>query len=141
MKKTTKLILGLLIVAVIIVGCTVPEVVQNPDGTTSTNLVVDPRVTNAIETGKAINTVTAPFNPYSPVVTTILGLATVVTSAWGSIATFFSRRNKKLLATVVRGVELAPSPGPVKESIEQVSAGVGNQLVLDAAVQKILKGG
>lgn len=138
--KPWKTLMGLLLIAVIIVGCTVPEVVQNPDGTTSTNLVVDSRITGAIETGKAINAVTAPFNPYSPVVTTVLSLATAIAAGWGSIATFFSRRNKKLLATVVRGVEMAPGSGVVKESIEQVSKGVGNNLELDAAVQRIVTG-
>lgn len=139
--KTTKLLLGLLIVAVVIIGCTVPEIVQNPDGTTSTNLVVDPRVTQGIETAKAVNALTAPMNPYAPVINTGLGLATVIATAWGSIATFFSRRNKKLLTTVVLGVEKAPSAEGVKSSIEAQSADAGVKLQLDSVVQKIISGG
>lgn len=104
--------------------------------------MVDPRITQGIETAKAVNAMTAPMNPYAPVVSTGLTLATAIATAWGSIATFFLRRKQKLLSTVVRGVEAAGSQAnAVKESIEKTAEKAGLALPLDAAVQKIVTGG
>lgn len=115
--------------------------VSNPDGTASTNLVVDPRITQGIETGKAIVALTAPVNPYAGIMTTVLGVASTIAVAWGSIATFFMRRRGQVLSAVVRGVEASGTGGSaVKESIEKVSEKAGLARQVDIAVQKIVNG-
>lgn len=139
--KNIKALIALVILGTILAACTVPEVVTNPDGTVSTNLVVDPRVTQGLNTAKAVTQLTAPMNPYAEPIITGLSVLSTAAVAWGSIATFFQRRNKKLLATVVRGVEAAGTQSnAVKESIEKTSEKAGVALQLDSAVQRIITG-
>lgn len=131
----------MILVALTITACTVPEVVQvqQPDGTSVlvTNQVVEPRVTAAIETLKVVNTGTAPVNPHAPIIAVILAFATMATTAWGTVATMLKNKKQQQFATVVKGVEKANDPA-TKKAIETVSIDNGTKLEFDAAVQKVV---
>lgn len=139
--KKVKTLIAMVVMAMIITACTVPEPVQVqlPDGSivTVTNQVVDPRVITGIETAKVVNTATAPVNPYSGIITILLGLATAGATAWGTIATALKNRQTKLLTTVVQGVEQANN-ADTKWAIENHSKNMGVKLELDNEVQKIV---
>jgi len=135
--KKLKVLAALIIAAFTLAACTVPEVVTQPDGTTITNQVVDPRVTAAIETAAVVNTATAPVNPYFGIVSVVLGLAATVSATWGTIATLLKRKSDRYLAVAVKGVEASGS-AEAKSAIETKAADAGVKLEFDAVVQKIV---
>lgn len=136
MKKLRTLI-ALVLAAVALTACTVPGVVTQPDGTTVTNQVPDPRGLAAIETIKSINTVTAPVNPYAAPISVVLG---IIGSVWALVAQVKNIRTQKLFKVVVQGIEQSASD-PAKVAIANHSANAGVKLELDSAVQKIVSGG
>lgn len=139
MKVKTLLIGALSIVMLaIIVGCTVPEVTVQPDGTSVTNQVVDPKLTAGLELAKTVNTATgaAGVNPYYAVIGWIL---TVISGGAAWVAKLKNDKANKLLKVVVQGVEQSKSTD-AKSAIEAHSANAGVKLELDSAVQKIVSG-
>ena len=139
--KKNYLLLSVIIVVVLLVGCVSARKYENPPGSGqyTNDYVVDPRLVTALETAKATNTATAPLNPYSPVVDIALLAAT-------SIAGWFAKRkndeaaaNKKLLTTVVQGVEQADN-AQVKTAIRDHAVRVGVEGDLNTAVAKITSG-
>jgi len=78
--KILKSFIAVTLIALIVTACTVPQVVSNPDGTTSTNQVVDPKLTNSLSVAQGVNTATAPLNPFSGLIDLGLGLTTAVAS-------------------------------------------------------------
>lgn len=125
--------------AMILVACTVPEVVQRPDGSSVTNQVPDPRIGQTVATVGAINEATRQINPYSGLVDIGLAATTGIAAIWAAFATYFKNKNWKLFKTVVQGVEQTTTPD-AKEAIAAHSGNVGNRLELDAAVQKVVSG-
>jgi hypothetical protein len=122
-----------------ITGCTTPQVVTNPDGSSSTNHVVDPRVTTGLAVGSAVNTATAPVNPAFPFVE--VGLSAVAAGfGW-----FAKRKNDKaaanelLLKTVVQAID-ALDDQKVKDAIKTHAVNVGTESALNTVVQKIGSG-
>lgn len=128
-----------LIIAVLLIGCTVPEVVSQPDGTAVTNQVPSPQLTDTLTTIGAINDVSAPVNPYAGLIKILIGVVSTGAAAWASIMTWYNNRNKKLLKVVVQGVEQSKS-AEAKSAIEAHSANAGVKLELDSAVQEIVTG-
>lgn len=121
-------------------SCTMPEVTNNPDGTSSTNLVVDSRISQAIATGQVLVDATAAVNPYAGPIKIGLSLASAIATAWGAIATFFFNKKNKQFKTVVKAIEVAPDNKGVKLNVEAFAskAGIGDSLHAD--VQKIVNG-
>lgn len=140
MKKNILIgaMLVLTILAVIVAGCTVPQTVQNPDGSTGTNYVVDPKFTTGLEAAGALNTTTGAIgvNPYASLIGWVIG---VIGAAAGWVAKIRTDRANKLLKVVVQGVEQSKSEA-AKSAIEAHSANAGVKLELDTAVQKIVSG-
>ena len=132
--------LGWIIVcALVLVACTVPEVVTQPDGSSITNQVPDPRIDQTIGAIKAVNDASRPVNPYAGLVDLGLAATTAGAAIWAGFATYFKNKNWKLFRTVVQGVEQTPTPD-AKQAIAAHSGNVGNRLELDAAVQKVVSG-
>ncbi len=123
----------------VVSGCTVPQVTQAPDGTTSTNYVVDPRFETGILTGRAVNTATAPVNPYSPIVEIGLGAAAAI-AAW-----FAKRKNDQAsgsmaqLKTVIQAVD-ALDDVKIKEAIQAHAVRVGTETELSKTVKGVGSG-
>ncbi len=138
-----KYLLPVLALAFLIVGCTVARVTPADPvkGTpASTNYVVDPKLTQGLATAGAINTATAPVNPFSPAVD--IGLGTIAAIA-GWVA---KRKNDALAAqtlltkTVVQGVEYADNQ-VVKDVISTHAGKIGVEGELNTFVQKVGSGG
>lgn len=141
MKNSIKAaILGLAAAAVIVAGCTTTQVKENPPGSgiLTTNVVVDPRLTGALDTIKAVNDSTAAVNPYSVPIDIGLGAITLIA---GWIA---KRKNDKLAMTnnllrvVVQGVDQANVP-TVKETIQKHAENMGVEGALSQVVNAVGK--
>jgi len=122
-----------------ITGCTVPQVVTNPDGTVSTNQVVDPRAITVIETTRAVNVATGQVNPYSPLVEIGLGTAALV------LGWFAKRKNdekngvQSQLVSVIKGVNNADD-AKVKEQILSQASTDGVETALNKTVKGVESG-
>lgn len=136
--------IGLTIIAsclafLIISGCTTPQVATNPDGSTSTNSVVDPRLATAILTAKAVNQATVPVNPAVTLIDLGLG-AVAVGAGW-----FAKRKNDKaaaselLLKTVIQAIETLDDQ-KVKDAISEHAVNVGVEGKLNTAVKQVGSG-
>lgn len=122
-----------------ITGCTVPQVVTNPDGSTSTNHVVDPRITTAITTAGAVNVATAPVNPFT--VPIEIGLSALAAGfAW-----FAKRKNdqhietRAQLVSVIRAVD-DHGDVKVKEAIQKQAEADGTGAALHKNVKAVDSG-
>jgi hypothetical protein len=82
----------LLVITLFVPSCTVSKPVTQPDGSVKEVHSVDPRLSTAIDTGRAVNAATAPMNPYSPLVEIGLGL-TAALAGWVA-----KRKNDKAAA-------------------------------------------
>lgn len=144
--NTTKHFLLALGLALVLIGCTTqkitpakPATPTSPAEPAVTNYIVDPRFDSALTTIGAVNTATAPVNPFSPVVEIALGAAAAL-AAW-----FAKRKNDQaaesalLFKTVVQGVENAANPD-VKAAIQAHAGIIGVEGELGTAVQKINNG-
>jgi hypothetical protein len=138
MKKLKKLkyLPAFLILAALITACTVPQVVTHSDGTSETNHVVDPKLTTAITTGRAVNIATAPVNPYSPLVEIGLGLAAATAGWMAKRKNDKAAANELLLRTVVQAIDNLDD-AKVKEAIQSHASNIGVEGELNTAVQKI----
>lgn len=139
MKTKIKYLLASLLVIATIVACTVPEVVTNPDGSTSTNQVVDPRLTAGITTGQAINTASAPLNPFWPAVSAILGSVAVIATAVAKIKTDQKNGVQSQLVSVVKGVNNAADT-KTKEAISEQATTDGVETALNKTVKGVESG-
>lgn len=137
--KKIKIALSIMAAAltvVLISGCTVPQVVTNPDGTTSTNQVVDPKLTTGIVIAKATNQATAPVNPFAALIDIGLG-ALAVGAGWVA-----KRKNDKasanelLLKTVIQAID-ALDDQKVKDAVQSHAVKIGVEGELNTAVQKV----
>lgn len=125
----------------LLAGCTTTKVTEAPPGSGnySTNVVVDPKLTGALETVKAVNDATAAVNPYATPINLGLGLVGAI-AAWVA-----KRKNDKLnssnalLKVVVQGVDQANNP-IVKEAIAKHATMVGVEGELSQVVNKVDKG-
>lgn len=104
----------LLAVALIVAGCAVPVVIENPPGSgnLSTNYTTDPRFTNTIGTIGAINDATAGVNPFHSLIAIGLGAIASGAAWWAKY-----KNTKQQLTSVVAGVEAVASDA-VKKSIK-----------------------
>jgi hypothetical protein len=129
----TKLRIALAIMLVM-VGCTVTKLVENPPGSGKYDKVVevDPKLTSGLEAAKAVNDAAKPFFPFSPVVD--IGLGTVAAlAAW-----FAKRKSDQLKATIV-GVE-AKGGEAVKTAIKEAAMASGVESGLNKVVKSITGG-
>lgn len=115
-----------------------------------TNFVYSPNtqaIASVVGTLSALNAATAPLDPYSPLVSTVLpwGAALIGTLATG-FAAYQNNRKKGVISALVTGIETAAGGGtdttPI--TLQTVKASVKNQSVLNgtapdvqAAVQKL----
>ncbi len=139
--KIKNIILGaaLVVAAIMFVSCTVPEVVQNPDGTSTTNDVVDPRLTTGLATGHAVNQATAPVNPFWPVISAALAAVGAVATAVAKVKT--DQRNSAVgqLRAVVQTVN-AYDKQDLKDAIQDHAAKVGVEGALNKTVKQVESG-
>ncbi len=136
-----KLLLPALLLALVITACTTAKVTPaNPATGTpaTTNYIVDPRLTSAIDTAKGVVGVTAPVNPYAGAVD--IGLTAIA----GIAAWVAKRKNDKanqatlLATTLVQGVEASGS-AEAKAAIEKHATLVGVQGALSDLVYTVTK--
>ena len=134
-----KKLLSLLTVVILLAGCTAPQTVQQPDGTVSTNYVADPKLIAGIEVAKAVNTSTAPVNPFAGLIE--VGLSAVAVGAgW-----FAKRKNDKaaaselLLKTIVQAIDSLDDAN-VKTTIQAHASRIGVEGELDTVVKKVGSG-
>lgn len=122
-----------------ITGCTTPQVITNPDGSSSTNHIVDPRLTTGLLTAKAVNQATAPVNPVVSLIDIGLG-ALAAGAGW-----FAKRKNDKaaaselLLKTIIQAVETLDDQ-KVKDAISNHAVNVGVEGKLNTAVKQVGSG-
>jgi hypothetical protein len=127
------------LVVLSIPSCTTPEVVTQPDGTVSTNAVVDARLVAAVIAAKAANAATAPVNPFSGLIE--LGLGAVAVGA-GWVA---KRKNDKaaanalLLKTVIQAIDALDSSS-VKDAIQSHAVKIGVEGELNTVVKQVNAG-
>ena len=139
--KKTKIIATILVIAAIIVGCTTTKVTETPPGSGiySTNVVVDPKLTTALETIGAINTATTPVNPVSAPITITLAAISAI-AAWVA-----KRKNDALsntasqLKAVIQGVESSPGT-ETKAAVQKQATILGVESDLYSTVQKVING-
>ena len=136
-----KTILTLATAALLLVGCTTTKVDETPPGSGhyTTNTIVSPKLEAVLTTAGAVNTATAPVNPFSPLIT--IGLAAITAGAsW-----FAKYKNDKanssalLLRTVVQGVENSGS-AEAKKAIETHAINLGVEGDLGQTVRHINSG-
>jgi len=129
----------LVFVAVWLVACTTPQVVTHPDGTTSTNEIVDPNLSAGLLIARGANAASAPTNPAAPLIELAL-LATTVGAGWVA-----KRKNDKaaanqlLLKTVIQAIDSLDDQ-KVKEAVQSHASRVGVEGELYTAVQKVGSG-
>lgn len=136
---TVEVVALAVLLALIVVGCTVPQYSTNPDGSTNVVQTVDPRLTTAIETSKAVNAATVPVNPYAPFIDWGLG---VLAAGAALVAKYKNDQNAQhalLLKTVVQGVENAGN-AEVKAAIKSQATAIGVEGDLSTKVQAINSG-
>lgn len=102
MKTMTKLSLLVLTMAVVLIGCTTTRVSEEPPGSGnySTNVVLDPRFTNAVGTIGAVNDATQGVNPFHGLVSIALGAVAAGAGWWVKY-----KNTRRQLETVIAGVE------------------------------------
>lgn len=101
MKMMKKLLLGALL-CVSLAACTTTKVVEEPPGSGnySTNVVLDPKFTNAVGTIGAVNDATAPINPFHGLISIGLGAVAAGAAWWAKY-----KNTRRQLETVIAGVE------------------------------------
>lgn len=106
----------------------------NTGSETNTVFLPAPKVQHALEQLNALNSITAPVNPYSPVVA---GLLTGVSGLLAWIAkrkTDEATKANATAQTVILGVESAKD-AKVKEAVKTVARVRGNSQDVDSLVQ------
>lgn len=132
-------ILASLAILLMLVGCTVPVVVKQSDGTEKVEQQLDPRVSNTLNTiGTAGGALPQPWGwIISAGAAAILGAAKTVAASknkktanqWEDVAT-----------TIIQGVEAAgEGAASVKQSIASRAQSDGNAALVDSAVQNELR--
>jgi len=138
-KHMRNKILGLLIVATLLIGCTVPVSVTQPDGSIKVEQKLDPRVESTLTT---IGTVGGAVpQPWGWIVSAGAGIGLAVAR---SIA---ASKNKKsanqwedVATTIIQGVEAAGDAAKdVKKSIAARAQSDGNGALVNSAVQNELR--
>lgn len=128
LKTSVAIFTACVIASFVFVSCSVPVVIHNPDGTAATNHIVDPRLTQALETAAVVNAATSPVNPW----TYPIGIAI---SAVGGIATWWvKRKDAPMLASIIKGVEIAGNDA-TKAAIKKQAISDGTETSLSKAVQ------
>ena len=127
------------IIAITFVGCTVPQAVTHPDGTSTTNQVVDPKLDQGIIVARATNAATAPINPFAALID--WGLATV---AAGALLVAKAKNDKAsksslLLKTVVQTID-ALDQQPIKDAVQSHAANIGVEGDLNRFVKQVSSG-
>jgi hypothetical protein len=133
------------IVAFVIVGCTVPVVVQNPDGTTKTEHKIDPKLEKSLEVVGTIGGVVP--QPWGWIVGAGAAAVGAITQTLASrknrlaanAATTAAEKWEDIGTTIIQGVEAAgEAAAAVKESITARAKSDGNHLAVAEAVRKEL---
>ena len=129
-----KNILTVIAVLVLMAGCATTKLIETPPGSGNYQKVAetDPRVTNALQTGTAVNDATALFNPWH-------GLVTVLLGAGAGIAEWNRRRKQAQLDAVVGGVEASGSP-ELKKTIQTIALAKGVEAGLNDTVVRVTGG-
>lgn len=120
-------------------ACTSPQVITNPDGSTSTNHVVDPRLETGITAARAGNAASAPFNPFASLVDVALSAVTAGALWVAKRKNDKSAADQLLLKTVIQAID-ALDDTKVKEAIQGHATRVGVEGELQTAVKKVGSG-
>ena len=125
----------------LLLGCTTTKITETPPGSGnySTNVVVDPKLETALATAGAINTATAPVNPFSPLVEIVLGAITVGAGWYAKKKNDDAASKTILLKTVVQSVD-AIDQQPVKDAIQAHAVKVGVEGELSKFVKQVGSG-
>lgn len=134
-----KLLTSLVLAAVVLAGCTQPVVTTNPDGTTSTNHVVDPRLTTALNTAQTVNTATAQFNPWFPLTTAALGALAAIATAFATVKNSQKNKVQAQLVSVVRAVN-DHGDAKTKNAIQERAESDGTEVDLHKTVKGVESG-
>lgn len=128
--------------AIVIIGCTTAKVTPADPATgtpATTNYIVDPKLTKAIEVASQVNDATAAVDPYSGYVKWGLGAASLV-AGW-----FAKRKNDQLAAQValskamVQAVDQYDNQA-VKDAIQVHATRVGVEGELNTFVKQVGSG-
>jgi len=129
-----KNIASLIVIALVLIGCTTTRLVETPPGSGNYKKVAetDPRVTTGLNTATGVNDVLGPINPWHGLVT--LGITTIA-----GVAEWNRRRKQTQLDTVIAGVE-AKGGADVKEAIKNIAMANGVESALNKSVAKVTGG-
>lgn len=133
-----KLLISLAVTALLVTGCTTPQVAETPPGSGnySTNYITDPKLTAALTTIGAVNAATAPVNPYSPLVEIGLGAAALMASWFAKRKNDQAATSAALLKATVIGVEDAAHP-ETKKAIQESASRLGVEGELGTFVRSV----
>lgn len=134
-----KLLTSLVLAVIVLVGCTQPVVIKNPDGTTTTNMVVDAKLAAALETGQAVVVATAPVNPWWPIATAALTAIGAIATAIAKVQTGRKNRVQAQLTSVIKGVNKKPA-GAAKANIKAQAEADGTEDELKKTVKAVEAG-
>jgi len=127
------------IIAVSFVACTVPQTVTKPDGTISTNHIVDPKLENGLIAARTVNAASAPFNPFAYATEIALSLATVGAGWVAKRKNDKSAANELLLKTVIQAIDSLDDE-KIKGVIQDHAVKIGVEGELNTAVKKVGSG-
>lgn len=137
MKRILSLIA--IIALITVVGCTVPQVTQNPDGSTSTKHVVDPSLSNGLLAARAANAASTPFNPFAYLGEVVLA-ATTVGAGWvAKRKNDSAAANELLLKTVIQAIDSLDDQ-KVKDAVQSHASKIGVEGELNTTVQRVGSG-
>lgn len=146
MKNQNKIIVGLIVMVAcltfLIGGCTAQVAVQHPDGSTTTNHVVDPNLTTGITIARASNAASAPFNPYSPLVEIGLGLVAAGAGWYAKRKNDAAGANELLIKTLVQAInQLSESDAAtIKPLVQDHAKTIGVEGDLNTFVKRVESG-
>lgn len=134
-----KQILSLIVCALIVTACTVPQTTIQSDGSTNTAYVTNPKFEQTIGFIKGANSISSPVNPYSGVIDWGLGVLLAGTAWYAKIQTDRKAKAQLLAKTIVQGVENAGST-ETKKAIQSQATAVGVEGALGTFVQQVNTG-
>lgn len=143
MKNQNKIIVGLIVMVAcltfLVGGCTVPVVTEQPDGTASTNHIVDPKLATALAAARASNAATAPINPYSPLLEIGLGLAAAGAGWYAKRKNDAAAANALLTKTIIQAIDTLDD-SKIKDAIQVHAVKVGVEGELNQTVKQVGSG-
>lgn len=141
MKTNIKhILISFAVIIVLVTACTTAKVTPATSAAPAvTNYIVSPKLTTALDTVGSINAVTAPVNPYSPIIDIGLGGIAAIAAWVAKRKNDAAAQQALLLKTVIQGVENANLPA-VKTAIQTQAVAIGVEGSLGNTVSKVNSG-